>query len=290
MNVGFIGTGSMGGTLIEAFLRSGALQPQQIIASNRSQGKLQRFVSKYPGFRHSQSNADTAFASDILFLCVKPLEFKPVIDDIRAVLRPEQIVVSITSPVQIEQLESALQSKIAKIIPSVTNLVCSGAVLCIYGERLTPEDRNTMDRLLGYIGQPLHIRENFTRIASDLTSCGPAFLDFFLVRFIQAAVDVAGVSPEEAARVVSEMALGTGKLLTEGGLKPGDIQQRVAVPGGITSEGLRLLDTELSEVFHHLIQTTHAKYEEDKQKVEAMFRILQDEQRGIASNRRTDES
>lgn len=290
MNVGFIGTGSMGGTLIEAFLQSGALKPQQIMASNRSQNKLQHFTAKYPGFRPSKSNADTALESDILFLCVKPLEFKPVIDDIRAVLHPEQIVVSITSPVQIIQLESVLPSKVAKIIPSVTNLVCSGAILCIYGERLTPEDRRTMDHLLGYIGQPLHIRENFTRIASDLTSCGPAFLDFFLVRFIQAAADVAGVSPEEAARVVSEMALGTGKLLTEGGLKPGDIQQKVAVPGGITSEGLRLLDAELSEVFHLLIQTTHAKYEEDKRKVETMFRSLQDEQRGFASNRSTDES
>jgi len=271
VNVGFIGTGNMGSTLIEAFVRSGALSPKQMIASNRTRDKALLLASKFPDFRVAEHNGQSAAESDILFLCVKPLEYKRVIDDIRSFVRPDQIIVSITSPVQIRHLEAALPAKIAKVIPSVTNLVLSGAVLCIYGERLTQTDREMLDRLFEHIGRPLHVREDFTRIASDLTSCGPAFLDFILQRLIDAACDVAGFHPEEAARVVSSMTLGTGKLLTEGGFVPGDIEKKVSVPGGITSEGLRLLNEEIGNVFHHLVRTTHAKYEEDLCKVEAMF-------------------
>ena len=36
MKVGFIGTGSMGSLLIDAFIQSGALLPEQIRVSNRS--------------------------------------------------------------------------------------------------------------------------------------------------------------------------------------------------------------------------------------------------------------
>ncbi len=73
----------------------------------------------------------------------------------------------------------------------------------------------------------------------------------------------------DAAR--SEMTLGTGKLLTDGGFTPAALQQRVAVPGGITEEGLRIMEKELCSVFYDLIRTTHAKYEEDLEKVEARF-------------------
>lgn len=40
MKVGFIGTGSMGSLLIDTFLRSGALEPCDVMASNRSPGRL----------------------------------------------------------------------------------------------------------------------------------------------------------------------------------------------------------------------------------------------------------
>ena len=67
------------------------------------------------------------------------------------------------------------------------------------------------------------------------------------------------------------MLLGTGLLLTEGGLSPADIQARVAVPGGITAKALSLLQRETGGVFNQLIRTTHAKFREDLSKVSVAF-------------------
>src|SRR5690606_34610068 len=123
--------------------------------------------------------------------------------------------------------------------------------------------------LLGHISTPLTIAEEYTRVTSDLSSCGPAFLAFFIHSFVDAAVEMTGIPFEEATRLASQMVLGTGKLLTSGGFTAESLASRVAVPGGITAEGLRLLDHEMQGVFHQLIRITHAKYEEDVEKVEA---------------------
>lgn len=271
MKIGFIGTGSMGSLLIDAFLSSGATKPCDVLASNRSWNKLLELQERHPGLSICRSNKDIATGSDIIFICVKPLEFKTLIDEIGPSLRSEQIVVSITSPVQLHHLESALPSKIAKVIPSITHRVKSGTSLCVFGSRLNKEDRLVLVNLLSFIGVPLEIEEAHTRISSDFSSCGPAFLSYFIERWIEAAVRATGIEETLVSQLAGEMLLGTGKLLTEGNFTPQELQERVAVPGGITAEALNHLRISLEGVFERLITTTHDKYDEDVTKLDALF-------------------
>lgn len=274
MKVGFIGTGSMGTILIESFIQSGALQPEHIIATNRTTAKAQVLADRYPGIQIIQSIAKLAEVCDLVFICVKPMEFKHVIAEIAQTERSELIVVSITSPVLIQHLEGLLSCKIAKIIPSITNYVHSGASICIYGSRIEKEDQEKLEQLMASISRPIQVSEQFTRMTSDLSSIGPAFIAFFMQRWIDAAVEKIGINQEEATRLASEMLLGTGKLLTEGNMTLEQLQQRVAVPGGITAEALRLLDNKLADVFNQLIDVTHAKYDEDVEKVSSLLSDL----------------
>lgn len=271
MKVGFIGTGSMGSILIESLIRSGTVAPDRIIAANRTPDKVVRLAGRFPGLRVARSNIEVILEADLVFLCVKPVEFKKVVDDIRKVTLPTQILVSITSPVQIRHLEEQLNCKIAKVIPSITNYMLSGASLCMYGERMDESDRAELEQLLGGISETIRISEKHTRVTSDISSCGPAFFALLVQKFVDAAVVETGIPYEEATRLASHMLLGTGKLLTEGRFTPETLQQRVAVPGGITAEGLKLMEHELDGMFNRLIRITHAKYHEDLEKVDAMF-------------------
>lgn len=271
MNVGFIGTGSMGSILIEAFIRSNALDPGQITAANRTRKKVDRLAEQNPGLRVAESNQDVASTCDIIFLCIKPMEFKTVLREIRPFIRPEQLIVSITSPVLIKHLEDQLNCKIAKVIPSITNHVLSGATLCVYGSRIQDEDIWWLEQKLSRFSTPIRVQEEYTRVTSDISSCGPAFLSFFIEQFVAAAVRETGISQEEATRLASEMVLGTGRLLTSGEFTPTSLRERVSVPGGITGEGVKILSEKLAGVFERLIQTTHQKYNEDVDKLETVF-------------------
>ncbi|MBO2943298.1 late competence protein ComER [Paenibacillus sp. F411] len=271
MKVGFIGAGSMGSLLITSLIRYGALQPEQVYISTRTPERAKQLLLQYPEIRLCERNSDLASQVQLLFLCVKPGEFKTVIDDIADALASEHMIVSITSPVQISHLESALPCKIAKIIPSLTNQTGGGATLCMYGSRIKEKDRLLLESLLSCISRPIQVLESHTRITSDFSSCGPAFLGYFLEKWITAAIELTGADRPSLNRLAGEMLLGTGKLLTEEGFTPEQLQKRIAVPGGITAQALSLFEERLDGLFHELITTTHDKYEEELEKLGTVF-------------------
>jgi competence protein ComER len=271
MKVGLIGTGSMGSTLLDAFIHFRALQPQQIFISNRSIKKLSLLSERHEGLNICRNNTQTVRCCDVLFICVKPLQFASLIQEIKEAIRPNQLLISITSPVQLAHLESTLCCKVAKVIPSVTHKVGSGASLVMYGSRIEDKDKQLLHDLLSFISKPMEIKESQARINSDFSSCGPAFMSLFISKWIDAAIEMTGCSREEITCLASEMILGTGKLLTQGGLTPLKLQELVAVPGGITAQALSQLNNSLEGVFHSLITTTHHKYNEDVVELDKMF-------------------
>lgn len=272
MQVGFIGTGSMGSVLIHALVKSNAVKAEQLLIRNRTPEKAELLAKQMPGVAVAASNAEIAASCGLIFLCVKPLEFGNVLAELAPRLHAEQIVVSITSPVLIRQLEDALVCKVAKIIPSITNYELGGAALCMYGERMADKDKELLEALLCHIGAPVRIEEQYARVMSDICSIGPAFVGFWLQQLIDAAVERTGVSRQQATRLGSEMLLGTGQLLTSGGFSPQTLQQRVSVPGGITAKALGLLNDRVHGLFNEVIEATHRKYDEDVRLVEDMLR------------------
>jgi competence protein ComER len=271
MKIGFIGAGSMGSLLVGAFVRAGAMRPDDIVVSSRTVTRLFALADQYPGLQTVTTNQEAALGADYLFLCVKPLDFRTVLDEISPVLTSEQIVVSITSPVKISSLEEIIPCKVAKIIPSVVNAVGSGASLFMWGSRLTADDQAALWNLFAAISRPILISEDEVRVASDISSCGPAFLASLLEQFIDAAVISTGMERETATELACEMMLGTARLMLEQSCSPIELQAKVSVPGGITAAALEVLRKTTRGAFLQVLRTTHEKFAEDLDRVDNSF-------------------
>ncbi len=271
MKFGFIGAGNMGGLLLGTWLQAGAFAATDAIVSTRTASKAEALARRFPGLEVASSNAETAGRSDILFLCIKPMDFREVLKEIAPVLGPEQIVVSITSPVSLERLERALPAKVAKMIPSIVNAGRRGATLLMFGSRLTAEDQAHLTGLCAAISRPVVIEESLVRVASDLSSCGPAFFAFLLERFIEAAVQTGGMDRELAGQLAREMLVGTAALLESGYCDLKELQARVSVPGGITAAALEELRRGIGDAFDRVLQTTQRKFAEDLARLEQWF-------------------
>jgi competence protein ComER len=258
LRIGFIGTGSMGGMLIRSFVRSGE-QDIEVAAFNRTLSKLQQITAHFPNVKQMESAISVAETCDVIFICVKPKNVREVLDAIEPALTSEKFIFSINSVWSLESLEAATPCKVAKIIPSITQEALAGAILTMYGSRLTAEDRDLMSSLLKNISQPIDIREDDVRICSDLASCGPAFFSFLLYSFSSAAVQTGGISREQATELVKYMIYGVGKLLVEEGYSFEEIIQRVSVPGGVTAEGLKVLQPSTEGMFDEVFNATRQK-------------------------------
>ncbi len=271
MKIGVIGTGSMGSILIESFVDSSAVNPSQLFITNRTLSKTERLAEKYPTINIVQTPTDVVEQVDVIFICVKPLQFFSLLTEIKHQCKKDQLLVSITSPISVDQLESVVPCKVARAIPSILNRAHAGSSLLSFGNSCNEKDRETLCQLMQHISTPLVINEEITRVSSDIVSCGPAFLSYILQQFINGAVRQTDITKEDATTLATDMIIGMGKLLEKEIYTLPTLQERVCVPGGITGEGIKVLEDEIGDMFDHLFQKTHEKYNEDREFINEQF-------------------
>ncbi|CAG9619387.1 late competence protein ComER [Sutcliffiella rhizosphaerae] len=271
MKIGMIGTGNMGKILVESFIDSKAVPPEDITITNRSLMKAYHIKEKYKEIHVEETADEVVTASDIIFLCVKPLDIHPLLTKISQHLTNNKCIISITSPVSVGQLQTMISCQVARIIPSITNRALSGVTLLTFGSNVCEEYKEYLIKICSNISTPIHIEENVTRVASDIVSCGPAFFSYILQRFIDGAVNETAISKEQATELASQMIIGMGKLIEKDIYTLQTLQEKVCVKGGVTGEGIKVLENELGDVFNQLIQKTHEKFEEDLTYVKRQF-------------------
>ncbi|MGE6375441.1 late competence protein ComER [Peribacillus muralis] len=269
--IGVIGTGNMGTILIEAWLEAKILNPADLIITNRTLSKALTLKEKHPDIEVAESAAEIAQQADYVFICVKPLQIDSLLTDIKHHINKEQLVISITSPLSVAQLESAVKAPCARFIPSITNRVGSGVSLLSFGEGCSKEAQTALHELASAISAPVVIENDITRVASDIVSCGPAFFSYLAQVFIDAACQTTKIDKETATTLTENMLIGLGELLGKGVYTLPALQEKVCVKGGITGEGIKVLEAETGEMFHHLFQATHEKFAEDLHEVEKQF-------------------
>ena len=256
MNTGFIGIGSMGGMLVRAFLRSGALAPADVYVANRSPQKLASLSAEFPGI-HAGASRELAAHCDLIFLCVKGNETPAILAQVESELYPGQLLVTIASVLSLRALEDRVPCRVAKLVPSITQEIGAGVALLMYGSRITPGDRVLLEGMLGKISHPIVIAESQARPAISLTSGAPALIAYLLRSMAEeAARNNPSISPELAASMVQETAVATLRLMQEKQMSVEELVRRVAVPGGMTALSIEILQRHLPQAWQTIFRET----------------------------------
>ncbi|MEK4028742.1 late competence protein ComER [Pseudobacillus sp. FSL P4-0506] len=273
MKIGVAGTGNMGEILIDALIASRAASASDLLIMNRTREKAERIQKRHPDIHVCGNVSELVDLCDLLFICVKPHDIHPLLQEVRHLFRSEQCVVSITSPVSTAQLESVLPCSCMRMIPSITNKVLSGTVLYTYGEKCEEDWKKEMEQRMNKLcKEAVEIDESVTRAASDLVSCGPAFISFLTRKFIEGA-ETTGMDPQTAEKLAESMLAGLGELFKQKEYTLAQLEEKVCVKGGVTGKGIAVLEAETGDMFTKLFQATHEKFAEDKQETAAQFGI-----------------
>lgn len=284
MNVGIIGFGSMGRMMAEKFAASGLVSKNSLLLASRSPEKL-KDAKKWATV--TGSNAELAASSDIVFLCLRPLDLKGVLEEIRDVLRPETLVVSLNGSVSFKNLEKSLSDtsyeaeeasgknpaphKIAKVIPSVTAEVDRSQTLVCYNDNVTTEDKGNLKRLLSCLGDIIELPENEMGMGSELVSCMPGFIASIFDVLVRSAEEHTEIPHDQVVRMVLQTMIATGELMLKKDMSFEDVVTRVATPGGITEEGTRVVYEQFPETARVLFEKTLQKRKMTAEKAEAQF-------------------
>lgn len=264
MKIGFIGYGKMGSTIVNAVLDSKGAQPSQLIVYNRTASKLNHLSTNYPKLTIADTSSKVAEKSDIIFICTLTGAIPTILKDISKVTRPSTHLVLISGALNFSYLVKHFTGAITKTIPSVTLLSGRGVTLTCHNNKVTPQQKEELQKVLGSASKLVEVNEEQLDDGADFTSTFPAFIAIMMERWAKMGIGTNGYSKEEALQMVLETLAGTAVLLTDKGLTPECVMEKVATKGGNTEQGLLVLDNRLTQLFGEVLEVTRKKRNESK--------------------------
>lgn len=268
MNIGIIGYGSMGKMLAEQFASSGFSEIQSVFVSNRSKEKLSSLKDSVYA---CGSNRELAEKSDLVFMCVRPSDLKNVSAEIKDFLKKDALLVSLNGSVTFEMLGKVIQTKIAKVIPSVTaEIKCSQTLVC-YNDLVPESDRKVLEKILSCMGNVIVLPENEIAMGSELVSCMPGFIASIFDVICSSAKKHTGLEDGQIIKMLLNTVSATSDLLMQKGLTFEELVARVATKGGITEEGTKVIYEHFPKTADELFAKTLEKRKATAEKAAKEF-------------------
>jgi pyrroline-5-carboxylate reductase len=272
--IGFIGFGAMGSIIVKALVGIKAIPEKQIILTTRTPEKLKSFAAQHKKIEVAASIRELAEKSERVFICTGSKEVKPVLEEVVSYLPANAHIITITGMIEIKCIESIFKGRISKIMPTQIAEVGKGVTLVCHNANALPEDREFIKSAFSKVGKVKEIKESQMDLASDLSACAPAFYAATLRSLTDVAQRHGDLSADEIREISLATVYGTAKLLLERDISFTGLIGRVATPGGISEEGVKILDRAMPAVFDEVLSTTLAK----RVKIRAQMR----EQYGVA--------
>ena len=241
-HIGFIGAGKMATALAKGFISAGCCTAEHIIASDVVPAARDYFTAQ----THAPAvtdNADIVARSEILCLAVKPQNMSAVLAELKPLLQPHHLVVSIAAGVTLATIETALGSarRVIRVMPNTPCLVNASASGYALGAAATAEDAQTVELLLSSVGLAFRVQEHLLDAVTGLSGSGPAFVYMMIEALSDGGVRM-GLPRDVALRLAAQTLLGSAKMVLETGLHPGELKDAVTSPGGTTIAGIHALE------------------------------------------------
>lgn len=243
MKIGFIGLGNMAGAMIGGILNKGLVEPGDVIGSCKTEATAEKIKDRF-NITAVLDNRRAAREADILCLAVKPLFFPEVIEEIREVVRPETVVVSIAAGRTLAYLKEAFgrpELKIVRCMPNTPALVSEGCTGVCAGDEVPGEALETVVRLMESFGKASVVPERLMDVVVGVSGSSPAYVFMFIEAMADEAV-AAGMPRKQAYEFAAQSVLGSAKMVLETGKHPGELKDMVCSPGGTTIEAVKVLE------------------------------------------------
>jgi pyrroline-5-carboxylate reductase len=230
-----VGGGNMGAALLGGLLAAGR-DPATLAVTEAVPARRDELASTYAGVTVT---ADVPAAAGAV-IAVKPPDVPAV--TAATVAAGARRILSIAAGVSIATIEAAAGPGVAVVraMPNTPALVGAGASAIAGGASAEVADLAWASEVLGAVGTVDVVTEGQLDAVTALTGSGPAYVFLVAEALIDAAV-AAGLARPLAARMTTQLLVGSAALLAERGDAPA-LRAMVTSPGGTTAAGLAELE------------------------------------------------
>lgn len=233
-----IGAGNMGLTYAQGMARSQWFTRRKLMIYDINPQLVAR-LKKEGTFDVREQLEDCLPEADIVFLAVKPFHAEELFANIKSMINPQQVFVSLMAGVTIDYIKDQLNAeKVVRTMPNLPAKVGKGITSYTESKEVSKVELLTVRSLLDTTGESIHVDdETFIDKSTGISGSGPAYVFYFMQSMLEAALKM-GFSEHDSKVLVSNTFEGAVELFHQSDLSPVTWMKRVASKGGTTQAAL----------------------------------------------------
>jgi pyrroline-5-carboxylate reductase len=240
-SIGFIGAGQMAEALARGFVSKNVASADNMFCFDPSEERKQVF--KEFGVTPCTDSKEVVSKGRLIFIAVKPQYVKTVLEEVKAQLSDEHVIVSIAAGVPLSVLEAAAGSNahLIRVMPNTPCLVGESASAMCLGGKANEKDGEDVHTLFAAVGKIFKVDEKLLSAVTGLSGSGPAYI-FVAIEALSDGGVKAGLPRDIAQQLAAQTVLGAAKMVLETGRHPGVLKDMVTSPAGTTIAGVYELE------------------------------------------------
>jgi pyrroline-5-carboxylate reductase len=237
-----LGAGKMGEALIAGLVASGWRKPEDIVATARSDERLEGLAASY-SVTTTRSNADAVAEAGIVVLAVKPQDMESLLADVSPHLGTNHTILSVVAAISTAFIEARLSGPVpvVRAMPNTPSIVHEGMAGIAAGRHATDDHLALAREVLTHVGRVVTVPESYLDAVTAISGSGPAYFALLAEAMIEAGI-LLGLSREISTDLVVQTMLGSAKLLRDEHMHPVELREMVTSPGGTTIRAIRVLE------------------------------------------------
>ena len=237
-----LGAGKLGETLIRGLLDAGAIRASQVTVTAAHEERVAKLRESL-GVGAAASNREAARGADLVLVAVKPQQVPVVLAEIRDVLEPRQLLISVAASVSTAFIEKHLDRPVpvVRAMPNTPALLKRGMTGIAPGTHARKEHLELARSIFSAVGRVLTLDEKHMDAVTGLSASGPAFIYIVIESLAEGGVKV-GLPRDVATELAAQTVLGAGAMVLETGEHPAKLKDLVTTPAGCTIDGILELE------------------------------------------------
>ncbi len=232
----------MGEAMVQGLLAKRLLNAEEITASEPREERREELRKKH-GIRVTADNREAARSCDILVFSVKPQDLGKVLAELKGLLRPQQMVLSIVAGARLRTISQGLaHNAIVRVMPNTPAQIGEGISVWTATPTVSENQLGQARAILQALGKELYMNdEKFLDMATAVSGTGPTYVFLVMEAMIDAAVHL-GFPRHVAYELVTETMRGSIMFAMKSGKHPAELRNMVTSPGGTSAEALYQLE------------------------------------------------
>lgn len=252
-SIAFIGGGHITEILLENFIRSKVLLPEQIIVSDPIAERRELLTSMF-SVSTTPDNRKAVEQSDYIFINVRPQVVPSIITEFFKFSIPEQkMLVSLAAGISIRTYRELGENRaIVRALPNPPSQVGQGIIALTFNKHVSEEQSLYMLTLFQALGEVILLEEDKINVMTALSS--PVSVFYFFHSLIEAGIKM-GLDKETSEKISYQTIFGSMAVWKKRNVSAIKLIKESCTPGGISEEMVKTMKkTALKESLMKTVQ------------------------------------